>query len=334
MKAVGYRSAGPIDRADALVEFERDRPEPGPRDLLVRVRAVSVNPVDTKLRGSAEPDGEHRILGFDASGIVEAVGDEVTLFAPGDEVFYAGDITRPGTNAAYHVVDERIVGTKPTTLDFAHAAALPLTTITAHEMLFDCFGLTEGAGEGEALLVIGGAGGVGSMMIQLAKTLTKLTVIASASRDETADWARQMGADHIVNHHQPLDEEMAALGIVPRYVAALTHTDKHFEAIVNLIAPRGHIGVIDDPDTLDIMPAKTKALSVSWEFMFARSMFQTDDMTVQHDLLNRVAALVDAGEIRSTMNKDGGALTAANLIAAHRHQESGEAIGKTVLTVP
>lgn len=333
MKAVGYTKAGSIDAKGALVDLEIGRPVPGPRDLLVRVKAVSVNPVDVKVRDGMEPEGDSRILGFDASGIVEEIGSDVSLFAPGDEVFYAGDLTRPGTNAEFHAVDERIVGTKPRSLDFASAAALPLTSITAYEMLFDSFGINEGGGTGDALLVIGGAGGVGSIMIQLAKALTDLTVIATASRDDTMEWARRMGADHIINHRNSLDREISDLGIAPRYVAALTHTEQHFPAIVDLIQPRGHIGVIDDPEVLDIKAAKPKSLSVSWEFMFARSMFQTSDMFAQHELLNHVSKLVDDSALLSTVNKDGGLLTAANLIDAHRHQESANAIGKTVLTL-
>ena len=332
MKAIGYRNAGPISADNALIEFETDSPQPGPNDLLVEVRGISVNPVDVKLRASAQPEGEPRILGFDAAGIVKAVGSATTRFKPGDEVFYAGDITRPGTNAALHVVDERIVGRKPTSLGFAEAAGMALTSITAWELLFDSLGLNkEGGGSGEALLVIGGAGGVGSILIQLAKKLTGLTVVATASRDDTRDWVTKMGADHVINHRNPLDAEIEALGISPRYVAALTHTDKHFGAIQKLIKPRGHIALIDDPVSLDIVPLKAKALSVSWEFMFARSMFQTEDMAMQHQLLNRVADLLDDGTLISTVNHHGGSMGVENLRRAHELQESGKAIGKTVL---
>ena len=331
MKAIGYTDAGPISAENALIEFETDMPQPGPKDLLVEVRGISVNPVDVKLRASVQPDGGPRILGFDAAGIVKAVGSETTRFRPGDEVFYAGDITRPGANAAFHVVDERIVGRKPSSLGFAEAAGMPLTTITAWEILFDSFGLKEGEGAGEALLVIGGAGGVGSILIQLAKKLTGLSVIATASRDDTRAWVEKMGADHIINHRNPLDEEMKALDISPRYVASLTHTDRHYAAIKELIKPRGHIALIDDPKSLDVVPLKSKALSVSWEFMFARSMFQTEDMDEQHRLLNKVADLLDNGALISTVNKQGGALSVENLRSAHEFQESGAAIGKTVL---
>ncbi|MGF1513742.1 MAG: zinc-binding alcohol dehydrogenase family protein [Elainellaceae cyanobacterium] len=331
MKAIAYTNAGPISAENALIEFETDRPQPGPNDLLVEVHGVSVNPVDVKLRTSAQPDDGPRILGFDAAGIVKEVGSAVTRFKPGDEVFYAGDVTRLGTNAAFHAVDERIVGQKPSSLNFAEAAGMPLTSITAWEILFDSFGLKEAEGAGESLLVIGGAGGVGSILTQLAKQLTRLTVIATASRDDTREWSEKMGADHIVNHHNPLNEEMKALGISPRYVASLTHTASHYKAIQALIKPRGHIALIDDPESLDITPLKSKALSLSWEFMFARSMFQTEDMDEQHRLLNRVAGLLDDGTLISTANHHGGALSVENLRAAHELQESGKAIGKTVL---
>lgn len=331
MKAIGYTNAGAIAAENALIEFETEIPQPGANDLLVEVRGISVNPVDVKLRANAQPDGAPRILGFDAAGVVKAVGSKVTRFRPGDEVFYAGDITRPGTNAEFHVVDERIVGRKPSSLNFADASGMALTSITAWEILFDSFGLKEGEGASETLLVIGGAGGVGSILIQLAKKLTSLNVIATASRDETRAWVKKMGADRVVNHRNPLDEEMKAIGISPRYVAALTQTDKHYKAIQALIQPRGHIALIDDPGTLDIMPLKPKALSVSWEFMFARSMFHTEDLDVQHQLLNRVADLLDDGTLMSTVNRHSGTLSVETLRNAHEFQESGTAIGKTVL---
>jgi len=331
MKAIGYSDAGPILEENSLIEFEVNKPQPGPNDLLVEVRGVSVNPVDVKLRALAQPEGESRILGFDAAGIVREAGSETTRFRPGAEVFYAGDITRPGTHAEFHRVDERIVGRKPSSLGFRLAAGMPLTSITAWEILFDSFGLKEGEGTNETLLVIGGAGGVGSILIQLAKKLTGLRVIATASRSDTREWVEKMGADDVVNHRQPLDEEMKALGISPRYVASLTHTDRHFDAVIELIKPRGHIALIDDPKTLDVVPLKTKALSLSWEFMFARSMFQTEDMEAQHVLLNRVADLLDDGTLIPTVNEYFGALNVANLRSAHELQESGTAIGKTVL---
>lgn len=331
MKAIGYHQAGPLSAPEALVALEVDTPEPGPHDLLVEVRGVSVNPVDVKLRANAAPDGDARILGFDAAGVVRATGSEVTRFAVGDEVFYAGDIGRPGTNAELHAVDERIVGRKPTSLGFAEAAGMPLTSITAWEILFDSFALPQGGGDGASLLVIGGAGGVGSILIQLAKRLTKLEVIASASRPETVDWVQRMGADHVVNHRNPLDAELAALGKAPQYVASLTYTNAHFEAVQRLIAPRGHLAVIDDPPTLDIVPLKRKALTVSWELMFTRPMFGTPDLHRQHELLNRVAELLDEGQLQSTVTRHEGPLTVDHLRSAHARQESGQAIGKTVL---
>ncbi|NNE19831.1 MAG: zinc-binding alcohol dehydrogenase family protein [Myxococcales bacterium] len=331
MKAIGHTKACELSAENALVELEVSPPKPGPRDLLVEVRGVSVNPVDVKVRALMEPEGAHRILGYDAAGIVKDVGSEVTLFSPGDEVFYAGDLTRAGTNAELHLVDERIAGRKPSSLGFAEAAGMPLTSITAWEMLFDSFKLEEGEGKGDALLVIGGAGGVGSIMIQLAKKLTNLTVIATASRPETNAWVEKMGADHVVNHRKPLNEELAALGIAPRYVASLTNTEDHFAAIIELIKPFGRIALIDDPSSLDIKPLKLKALTVGWEFMFTRSMFQTEDMNVQHKLLNRVADLIDDGTLQSTVNKHGGPMNIDNLRRAHEFQESGSAIGKTVL---
>ncbi len=331
MKAIGMTPEGTEADTGRLVLVDVDEPVVGPRDVLVEVRGVSVNPVDVKMRSRLGADGAPHVLGFDAAGVVKSIGSEVQFFVPGDPVFYAGDLSRPGSNSERQVVDERIVGRKPESLGFPEAAALPLTTITAWEMLFDCFGLTQGEGAGEALLVIGGAGGVGSIMIQLAKALTELTVITTASRAETRDWVIQMGADHVVNHQNPLDEELATLGISPRYVASLTHTDKHFAAIGELIKPRGHIALIDDPSSLDILPLKRKAISVSWEFMFTRSLFQMNDMEVQGALLNRVSRLLDSGVLASTVTTVRGPMTPESLQQAHDAQASGTAIGKTVL---
>ena len=331
MKAIGYNQPGPITAVEALVEFETATATLKPNDLRVEVKGISVNPVDVKVRASAPANNGTKIIGYDAAGVVREVGSKVSKFKVGDEVFYAGDITRPGTNAALHIVDERIVGKKPTSLDFAEAAGLPLTSITAWELLFDSLNIHEGEGKGETLLVIGGAGGVGSMLIQLAKKLTKLTVIATASRPETVTWVQKMGADHVINHREPLVEQINALGINPSYVAALNGTEQHFPAIVELIKPRGHIAVIDDPQSLDIRLIKSKALSFSWEFMFTRSMYQTDDMAQQHTLLNRVSALIDEGVLISTITHNFGKLSVENLKAAHKAQESGRVIGKNVL---
>lgn len=333
MKALGYSEQGPVSVAGSVVEFDADDPQPGPNDLLVEVRGVSVNPVDFKVRANRPPpEGDPRILGWDAAGVVKAVGADVTLFKPGDEVMYAGEFTRDGSNAELQCVDERLVGRKPSSLDFADAAALPLTSITAWEMLFESLCVEEAGGDGEALLIIGGAGGVGSILIQLAKKLTNLTVVATASRPDTVDWVKKMGADHVVNHRNNLAEEMKELGIAPKYVAALTNTDDHFEAIIEMIKPRGHIAMIDDPQNVAIGPLKMKALTFSWEFMFARSLHKADDIIQQHKLLNRVADLVDAGEVISTVNKNNGPLSVDNLRSALEHQASGSAIGKTVLS--
>ena len=331
MQAIGFLRTGPDSDAGEFVEFTADDPQPGPRDLLVEVRGISVNPVDTKMCGRVVP-GTPAVLGYDAAGVVVATGADVQHFQVGDAVFHAGDISRPGSNSALQLVDERIAGRKPSSLDFADAAALPLTSITAWEMLFDCFGLREGDGAGESLLIIGGAGGVGSIMIQLARKLTGLNVIATASRPETRTWVERMGAHHVVDHRKPLNQELATLDIAPRYVAAITETGTHLEAITELIKPRGHIAVIDDPPSLDILPLKRKAISVSWEFMFARPMYQMPDMDIQGQLLNRVADMLDAGELVSTANQRAGTLGVKTLAEAHEHQRSGTAIGKTVLT--
>ncbi|NRA29430.1 MAG: zinc-binding alcohol dehydrogenase family protein [Parvularculaceae bacterium] len=331
MKAIAHTQTTTLDTPNALVEVDVETPTPGPRDIVVDVRGVSVNPVDTKVRALMEPDGDHRILGWDAAGTVTAVGSAVENYKVGDEVFYAGDITRAGSHAEFQAVDERIVGRKPQSLSFKDAAALPLTAITAWEILFDGFGLQEGGGAGEVILVVGGAGGVGSIMIQLAKKLTGLTVIATASRPDTVAWVEKMGADHVINHRNPLDEEVAKLGLTPKYVAALTQTEQHWDALVKLIKPRGHIAMIDDPQEIDLPSIKPKSLTLTWEFMYTRSMFGTDDLDVQRKLLNRVSSLVDEGTLITTANHDGGVLSLEAMLEAHRLQETGAAIGKTVL---
>ncbi len=331
MKAIGYNQNGPIDAPDALIEFDAPTPDLNPRDLLVEVRGIAVNPVDVKVRENMAPEQGTKVIGWDAAGVVQQVGSEVSKFKVGDEVFYAGDLTRPGTNSELHAVDERIVGKKPKSLGFAEAAGLPLTSITAWELLFDCFALKEGEGDGESLLILGGAGGVGSILIQLAKKLTGLTVIATASRPETIKWVQKMGADHVINHRESLVDQVKSLGLEPRYVASLTGTEGHFSAILELIKPRGHMALIDDPSSLDIMAGKFKALSFSWEFMFTRSMFQTDDIEKQHELLNRVSELLDEGTLISTVTNNLGKISVETLAEAHVQQESGRAIGKNVL---
>ncbi|MBM9513109.1 zinc-binding alcohol dehydrogenase family protein [Desulfogranum marinum] len=331
MKAIGYIKNGPITASDALIEFEAETPEVGARDLLVEVRGIGVNPVDVKVRTNMAPEKGPKVIGYDAAGVVRQIGSEVSKFKVGDEVFYAGDLTRPGTNSELHAVDERIVGKKPKSLGFAEAAGLPLTSITAWELLFDALRIKEGEGKGESLLIIGGAGGVGSILIQLAKKLTGLTVVATASRPETSEWVTKMGADHVINHRESLVDQMKALGLQPRYVASLTATDQHYSAIIELIKPRGHIALIDDPLSLDIKLGKQKALTISWEFMFTRSMFQTDDIEKQHALLNRVSELIDDGMLISTVTNNLGKISAETLKAAHLQQESGTVIGKNVL---
>jgi len=332
MKAIVYTQHGlPIEDPQALFDTELPEPTPGEHDLLVEVRAVSVNPVDTKIRRGVAVDAP-RVLGWDASGVVRAVGARVTLFAPGDEVFYAGSLVRPGSNSQLQAVDERIVGKKPATLGFAEAAALPLTAITAWELLFDRLRVPEGGGAGKSLLVIGAAGGVGSILVQLARQLTGLTVIGSASRDETRDWIRTLGAHHTVDHAQPMQPQLAALGVDHvDIVISLTHTDRHYADIVEMLAPQGQLALIDDPDTLDAVPLKRKSISLHWELMFTRSLYETADMVRQHELLERVADMVDAGTLRTTLGQHFGAITAANLRRAHALIESGKAVGKIVL---
>jgi len=334
MKAVAYRASHPASHAEALIDVELPDPQAGGRDLLVEVKAVSVNPVDTKIRKNVAPaDGELKVIGWDAAGVVKAVGPDVTLFKPGDEVWYAGSLTRPGTNSELHLVDERIAGYKPKTLDFGKAAALPLTAITAWELLFERLAVSRDPGvTGKSLLVIGAAGGVGSILVQLARQLTGLTIIATASRPDTADWVRQLGAHHVIDHSKPLDEEIKRLGLPPvNYVAALNQTDQHFAAIAELIAPQGKLGLIDDPGQLDVSKLKRKSVSLHWEFMFTRSMFETADMAQQHALLNDVAQLVDSGVLKTTLGERYGSINAANLKRAHALIESNRAKGKIVL---
>lgn len=335
MHAVVYHNPGSIDRPDALVDQELPRPVAVGRDLLVAVQAVSVNPVDTKVRAGAPPlDGRtERILGWDAAGIVEAVGPDVTRFKVGDSVFYAGNIARDGSNAQYQLVDERIVGHAPSSLSAAEAAALPLTAITAWETLFDRLRVQDKVGQEPAtLLIIGGAGGVGSVAIQIARARTDLTIIATASRPETQDWVRSLGAHHVIDHSQPMAAQIAALGLdAPAFVFSTTHTDRHLADIADLIAPQGRFALIDDPASLDIIAFKRKAVSVHWELMFTRSLFDTPDVAEQGQLLEAVSALVDQGAIRTTLTQTMSPINAANLIAAHRQIESATTRGKIVL---
>lgn len=334
MKAIGYFKNRPIDDANSLVDIDVARPEPQSRDLIVKVQAISVNPADVKIRSSSMPTGgEARILGYDAVGTVEATGPEVKLFHVGDEVFYAGAIDRPGTYAEYHAVDERLVGRKPKSLNAAQAAALPLTSLTAWELLFDRLKVPYGKQPStDAILIINGTGGVGSILTQIASSLTGLTVIATASRPETVVWAKTMGAHQVINHHNPLDEGLAQIGIPQvRYIAGLTASDQHQEAILQSLKPQGALAMIDDPATFDIAPFKSKSLSVHWELMFTRSLYQTPDMIEQHRILNEVSALIDNGVIKTTLCENYGTINAANLKRAHAKLESGRGMGKIVL---
>ena len=334
MKAVGYQKSLPIEDAQSLFDFETAKPEPAGRDIRVAVKAISANPVDYKVRKrAAPPAGETKILGYDAAGIVDAVGPEVSLFKPGDEVFYAGSILRQGTNAEFHLVDERIVGRKPVTLSFAQAAALPLTSITAWELLFDRLGAVPGRSvDPRTLLITGGAGGVGSILIQLARRLTGLTVVATATRPESQAWCRDLGAHAVIDHAKPLKEQIEALKLPPvALVASLTFSEQHYKAIAELMAPQGKFGLIDDPVEFSISPFKGKAISVHWESMFTRSSFQTPDMIAQHNLLNDVADLIDKGVLRTTLDQSFGTINAANLKKAHALLESGRSRGKIVL---
>ena len=334
MKAIAYYQSLPADHAEALVDIDLPAPQPGPRDLLVEVRAISVNPVDTKIRQRVTPEaGQPKVLGWDVAGVVVEVGAEVRQFRPGDQVFYAGAIDRAGANSELHVVDERIVGRMPGSLDFARAAALPLTAVTAWELLFERLGVREGKGDdGQALLVTGAAGGVGSVLVQLARQLTGLTVIGTASRDETRDWVQQLGAHHVIDHSQPLVPQLKALGIEQVDLgASLTHTDQHLDQLVEALAPQGRLALIDDPAQLDVAKLKRKSLSLHWEFMYTRSLFQTADMIEQHRLLNRVSQLIDDGVLKTTLGEHFGTINAANLRRAHALLESGKAKGKIVL---
>ncbi|MFJ9711029.1 zinc-binding alcohol dehydrogenase family protein [Streptomyces sp. NPDC101234] len=334
MPAVAYRTSLPVDHADSLVDVTLPTPRPGPRDLLVRVEAIALNPVDYKIRQNVDPAGEAKVLGWDAAGTVVAVGEEVELFSVGDEVYYAGAIDRPGANSRYHAVDERIVGRKPATLSFTEAAALPLTSLTAWEGLFERLGLRTGALEQTgALLITAAAGGVGSIAAQLARALTSLTVVGTASRPESADFARRMGVQHVVDHHKPLAPQLAEAapnGI--DFVFSTTGTDHNLAAYAEALNPFGHIVAIDDFEAVPLGLLKRKSISFHWEFMYTRSMFRTADQQMQHHILTQVARLVDAGVLTTTATRDLGRIDAAGLREAHRLQESGTAVGKTTLT--
>jgi zinc-binding alcohol dehydrogenase family protein len=334
MKAVAYTRNQAITAAESLFDLELPAPEPGEFDLLIEVKAISVNPVDVKIRANVAPEnGAPKIVGWDAAGIVRAVGNKVSLFKPGDKVWYAGSLARAGTNSELHVVDERIVGRMPQSLGFAEAAALPLTAITAWELLFDRLRVLDNAhAAGNSLLIVGAAGGVGSILTQLARQLTGLTVIGTASRPETHAWVKELGAHHVIDHSKDFESQLQALGIGNvNFIAGLNQSGKHFTRFAAVVAPQGRIALIDDPDEIDVRLLKRKSVSLHWEFMFTRSMFATDDQIAQHRLLNRVAELVDAGTIKTTLSENFGTINAANLKRAHALLESGRTKGKIVL---
>lgn len=332
MKSVALTRYLPIDDPGSLFDADMPAPVPGPRDLRVRVEAVSVNPVDTKVRApKPQVEPQPRVLGYDAAGTVDAIGAEVAGFRPGDAVYYAGDVTRPGSNAEFQLVDERLVAKKPASLDFAQAAALPLTAITAWELLFQRMPYAfEGGGADKTLLVIAGAGGVGSIAIQLAK-LAGFRVVATASRTESIDWCRRMGADAVIDHRQPLAPQLQALGLAQVDAALnLADTNRYWQELGELLAPQGHVGLIVEPaGELRIGdPYKAKCIGIHWEFMFARARFRTADMDEQGRILARVAELVDAGRLQGTLTSTLSPINAANMREAHRRLESGTTIGK------
>lgn len=335
MKSIIYRDSLQPIHSDTFRIVETVKPIPGSHDLLVAVQAVSVNPVDTKIRTGRVPVPDNvTTLGWDAAGIVEEVGDKVTLFKPGDKVFYTGSFIRQGANSELHLVDERLVGPKPKSLSFAQAAALPLTALTAWELLFERFGVVPGKkGRKEVLLIVGGAGGVGSMLIQIARRLTNMTVIATASRTESQEWCLRLGAHHVVNHSQSLAKEVAVLNIGPiTHIAALTHTNRHFSALAEIIAPQGKIAIIDDHDFLDAVPLKAKSVSLHWEMVFTRPLYQTEDMIAHHQILTEIAFLVDSGVLQSTLTKELQPLDVENLKIAHSLVEQGSMLGKVVIS--
>lgn len=333
MKAVGFKKSLPIEQENSFIDFETEVPEPGKRDILVKIKAIAVNPVDYKVRQSSAKDAplnEPKIIGWDASGIVEKVGKKVSLFKKGDEVFYSGDITRPGCYAEYQIVDERIVANKPKNLNWEEAAAIPLTSLTAWECIFDRLKIKEGSGEGKNILIIGGAGGVGSIAIQLLKKLTRFKVIATASRDASRNWCEKMGADEIVDHNN-LIENMGNYEYVD-YILNFADTSGNWKAMAELIAPQGAICcIVNNTEDVDLNLLKTKSVSFHWELMFTRSMFETNDMIKQHKILERLKILAEENKIQSTVNKSFVGLSAEILKKAHRLQESGNSIGKNVI---
>lgn len=332
MKAIGFKENLPINNVKSLQDIELETPKATGRDILVEIKAISVNPADYKVRSGMPVEGDNwKVIGWDATGIVREVGDDVSLFNVGDEVWYAGDFTRQGSYAEYQIVDERIVGKKPQSLSYAEAAALPLTTLTAYEMLFDRLEVSKDDAN-KSILVIGAAGGVGSILVQLAKKLTNLNIVATASREETTSWLKELGADSVINHRNKLSGEFEKYGLAaPEYVVSLNATEHHVDEIAKLIKPQGKFGFVDDPKSLNVMPFKGKAVSTHIELMFTRSMFQTEDMIEQHNILNEVSDLIGQGVIKTTLGENFGTINAENLRKAHAFLETGKAKGKIVL---
>lgn len=335
MKAIGFKKSSPISDPESFIEFEIDKPTPIRKELLVKVEAISVNPVDYKIRQNSlknKIQDEPKIIGWDAVGTIEEVGNEVTLFKKGDKVFYAGDITKSGSNQEYQLVDERIVGFAPKKLTSEEAAAIPLTAITAYEILFDRMGLSKEKDAGKSILIIGGAGGVGSIAIQIAKKLLGLVVIATASRPESIDWCNKMGADVIVNHTDLVKEVHGAGFESIDFIVDFVDVNQYWDACVTLIKPQGKFGSISDPaQPVDLRQLKGKSVSFYWELMFTRPMFQTDDMVRQHEILNTISDLLDKGIIKSTLNTTINGFSSENLKKAHQQLESGKTIGKLVV---
>lgn len=334
MKAVGYFKSLPIEDPESLVDLDLPEPEVGTRDVLVEVRAVSVNPVDSKTRLSAAPvGGRPRVLGFDAAGIIVKIGKGVQNFKTGDAVFYAGGLGRQGSNAQLQAVDERLIALKPQSLDFTAAAALPLTGLTAWEMLFERLRIQQPVHQGKnALLIIGGAGGVGSFAVQLARVRSDCTVIATASRPQTADWAKKMGAHHVINHREPLLPQLQAVGIEQTaFIFPTTHAQDYLPQYPAIIAPQGRLGLLDSPESFDVVAFKQKSVSIHWEYMATRTLFNTDDMAEQGKILAEIAALVDAGKLQPTGTEVMSSLSAATLREAQRKVETGTSIGKLVI---
>ncbi len=335
MKAIGIKRSLPVDNPESFIAFETEKPTPGPRDLLVKVKAVSINPVDYKVRQNAARDEElkePRILGWDAAGVVEAAGEEVRSFKEGDEVYYAGELNRPGSNAEYQVVDERLVGHKPSKISFAEAAAMPLTTLTAGECIFDRLPIRENEGKDHKILIINGAGGVGSIAVQLLSKLTHLKVIATASREESRQWCLDHGADLVIDHNNLIENaKKEGLGEID-YILNFSDTNMHWDAMAELVKPQGHIcSIVETKEPVDINKIKNKSVAFHWELMFTRSMFHTPDMDRQHEILENLGVLLQNGKITSTLNNIIHGLEPESFIEAHKLQESGRSIGKNVI---